>query len=267
MLRPLAKKLLGPPLRRALRDVATEWRIQQMHRDSSRKAATLVNGKPIRLNLGAGARHKPGWVNVDLFTPGADLRLDLRRPLPFPDASVEYIYIEHFFEHLGYPNTLDSAGWEHDPPGRPSEALALLRECLRVLQPGGTLDVLVPDAEMILMEYANRHRDGFPAYPWWGPKWCDTPMHCVNYVFRQGREHQYAYDFETLSRVIEQAGFVGIARRSFDPGLDAPNHEIGSLCVIARKPADIAQARADRHLDQRQPVERADAREGVSVLR
>jgi len=40
---------------------------------------------------------------------------------------------------------------------------------------------------------------------WWGPKWCDTPMHCVNYLFRQGREHKYAYDEETLHRVLHAA--------------------------------------------------------------
>jgi hypothetical protein len=60
-------------------------------------------------------------------------------------------------------------------------------------------------------------------------------MHCVNYVFRQGREHKYAYDEQTLARVLESAGFAEVVRRPFDPARDAANHEIGSLCMIATK--------------------------------
>ena len=80
---------------------------------------------------------------------------------------------------------------------------------------------------------------GVPAepglYAWWGPAWCDTPMHCVNYVFRQGCEHKYAYDEETLARVLEGVGFASVSRRSFNPSTDAPNHAVGSLCMVARK--------------------------------
>jgi predicted SAM-dependent methyltransferase len=237
MLRPLAKRLTSRSLWIALREVAQEWRIQQMHRASTRKARTLTGGQPLRLNMASGHHPKPGWVNIDLFAPTADLRLDLREPLPFPDNSVGYIYAEHFFEHLNYAELSDSAGWEGEGPGRPSEAMAFLRECRRVLAPGGILDIVVPDAEGIVQEYADRHASGFPKYEWWGPKWCDTPMHCVNYVFRQGREHKYAYDEQTLKRVMESAGFRTVARRPFEAGRDLPNHEIGSLCMVATKQA------------------------------
>jgi hypothetical protein len=67
-------------------------------------------------------------------------------------------------------------------------------------------------------------------------------MHCVNYVFRQGREHKYAYDEETLVRVVGDAGFVDVARRAFNPEMDAPNHKLGSLCVIGRKPAPASHS-------------------------
>ena len=57
------------------------------------------------------------------------------------------------------------------------------------------------------------------------------------YMFRQGREHKYAYDEETLIPVIAGMGFtdvLGGARN--DPAMDAPDHDVGSLCVVARKP-------------------------------
>jgi predicted SAM-dependent methyltransferase len=128
-------------------------------------------------------------------------------------------------------------GWTLETTDSPSEALGFLRECSRVLVVGGTLDIVVPDAEGLIGEYVKRHDSGFPRYEWWGPKWCDTAMHCVNYLFRQGRDHKYAYDFETLQSLLEKERFVDIVRRDFDPTLDAANHEIGSLCVVAKRPA------------------------------
>lgn len=239
-LRRLAKSKLPPPLRRALRELLNEWRIHRLHEASVKAAATLNGLAPLRLNLASGYRPKFGWVNVDLFAPQADLRLDLRRPMPFVDGQASHIYTEHFFEHLCHPSLADSNAWALESDGRPSDALSFLRECRRVLMPGGRLEIVVPDAELILTEYVNRHRDGFPANPWWGPTWCDTPMHCVNYVFRQGREHKYAYDGETLTRLLESTGFVDVTRRGFDPEMDAPNHELGSLCLFAHKPESSA---------------------------
>lgn len=236
MFRQWLKSQMSKSLRIALRQVATEWQIQRLHRSSSRRARLLAKPRPMRLNLASGVHSKPGWVNVDLFTPDADLRLDLREPLPFEDKSADFIYAEHFFEHLDYPNLVDSTGWALETPNASSEALGFLRECWRILVPGGVLDLAVPDAEGLIEQYVQRRDVPFSFQEWWGPKWCDTTMHCVNYLFRQGRQHKYAYDEETLRRVLESSGFVGVVRRGFDPSMDAPNHEIGSLFIQGTKP-------------------------------
>jgi predicted SAM-dependent methyltransferase len=110
--------------------------------------------------------------------------------------------------------------------------MTFLRECRRVLKDGSMLDLVVPDAEGQIEEYVRRGCIGLPD-EWWGPRWCDTPMHRLNYLFRQGREHKYAYDQETLSRMLMSAGFVRTSRRMYDPAIDHPNHEIGSLCMTA----------------------------------
>src|SRR5262249_49351420 len=171
------------------------------------RAARLRTGTGLlRLNLACGHVRKEGWTNVDLFGPNVELRLDLRRPLPFADSSAGDIYVEHFFEHLDYPNVAESTGWELEGPGRPSEALAFLRECQRVLAPGGVVDLVVPDAETMIGEYVARRGIVEHAVPWWGPVWCDTELRRVNYLFRQGREHRYAYDEETLSRILGSIG-------------------------------------------------------------
>jgi hypothetical protein len=81
-----------------------------------------------------------------------------------------------------------------------------------------------------------RHRDMPESeVDWWGPAWCDNWMHRLNYLFRQGREHKYAYDEDTLSQLLRKAQFGDVRRRPFNPAMDAPNHIIGSLCVTARK--------------------------------
>jgi predicted SAM-dependent methyltransferase len=216
----------------ALENVRFELYLRRLHRAGVRKAAALARTAPLRLNLGSGFHPKPGWINVDLIDGLSDLQLDLRERLPFADGSVAEIYTEHFFEHLAYAGSDDTLATELETPGRPSDALSLLRECRRVLVPGGRIDIGVPDAEVALQDYATGGR--LPLPDWWGPKWCDTAMHRVNYVFRQGREHHYAYDFETLQRTLESVGFTDVARRPFDPATDHRN-PTRSLFVSARK--------------------------------
>lgn len=229
-LRQTLKSTLSLPARNALRELARELRYQRLHRTAVRKAARLSLSPPPKLNLGCGENVKPGWLNVDLFKDTADLRLDLREPLPFPDGSIAFIYSEHVFEHLSYPQTHDSMGWSLETPGSPSEALQLLRESFRVLVPGGTFSVGVPDAERAVALYDRRR------YERWGPSWVDTPMHFLNYVFRQGREHKYAYDEDTLGKLLRSVGFVNVVKREFSPALDSEHRRNDTLYMEGVKP-------------------------------
>src|SRR5436309_15010871 len=84
--------------------------------------ATLAE-RPRCLQLGCGARFHPAWINLDLHPQHASVaRHDVTTPLSFPDRHFDAVYHAHLLEHLPRPH-----------------ALPFLRECLRVLRPGGIL--------------------------------------------------------------------------------------------------------------------------------
>ncbi len=89
------------------------------------------------LNLGCGGCFHPDWTNVDFKSTGKGIiAYDLTQGIPFPDNSFTVVYHSHLLEHL--PK---------------SSAEPFLRECYRVLQPGGILRVVVPDLEQIARLY------------------------------------------------------------------------------------------------------------------
>ena len=107
-----------------------------------RLRALVPGAQPLRLNLGCGARHHPAWLNLDVAPQSPDVHQhDLRDPLPFNDHSCAVVYCSHVLEHFARADA---------PP--------FLRECHRVLLPGGILRVVVPDLETIARLYV-RHLD------------------------------------------------------------------------------------------------------------
>ena len=179
----------------------------------------MQSSSPAKLHCGCGPRVKAGWINVDI-AEGADLHLDLREKLPFPDNSVSFIYSEHFFEHLEYPHDTGS----------------FLKDSLRVLIPKGRFRVGVPDTEWPVNAYVKGDDTYFQvARQRWHPASCDTKMHGINYHFRQGSEHKYAYDFETLAKLLSDAGFGRTERSPFDPALDSEQWKDCTLYVDAFK--------------------------------
>jgi predicted SAM-dependent methyltransferase len=204
----------------AVDNARQEWHISRQHKSGLRKVHLVLQRKENRLNLGCGPNPKPGWINIDLYDSHADLRLDLREKWPFADASVSHVYSEHVFEHFEL----------HE------EVAHFLSEARRVLQLGGLFDVGVPDTEWPLRAYGN------PGDPYWPfaktvhPEWCQTQLDHINYHFRQGKEHKYAWDYETLAMTLRKFGFTDIKRRDFDPALDAESRKTGTLYIRAIRP-------------------------------
>lgn len=98
-----------------------------------------AKAEPIRLEIGSGYYPTDGFTHLDLNpnAPGVDI-VGPAFPLDLPDASVSELRCIDVLEHIGYRHT--------------DEALA---EWARVLVPGGRMYVQVPDAENIMIDYAN----------------------------------------------------------------------------------------------------------------
>lgn len=158
--------------------------------------------KPYRLQLGCGPRVMPGWVNTDICQNSnltVDGILDLRRPFPLKNDSCLEIYSHHVFEHLSYPKS----------------AKHVLRESHRILVPNGKFRVVVPDLDLFLESY---HRPEWSSYMEWVLKTkhdeivFGTRAEIMNFLFRQGGEHQFTYDFKTICELLNVAGFKNIVK-------------------------------------------------------
>ena len=98
-----------------------------------------------RLNWGCGSHPGPGWVNSDLKAgPGIDISCDIRHGLPLADASFDYIASIHSMPEVPWPHLVPT-----------------LSELRRVLRPGGTLRLALPDLERAIAAYQREDREYF----------------------------------------------------------------------------------------------------------
>lgn len=98
---------------------------------------------PRQLDIGPDLKTLPGFEVLDVLAPGGPHPAEILRRLPYEDASFDLIHMAHVLEHVAWTHT--------------QEALA---ELLRVLRPGGVLEVWVPDALRIAEAFVNAERRG-----------------------------------------------------------------------------------------------------------
>jgi predicted SAM-dependent methyltransferase len=213
----------------------------------------------LKLHLGCGPTVVPGWENVDKSPsvylarfprlrrvlhragviddaqgkgfPSGIVHADVSRRLPYADGSASYVYSSHLIEHL--------SRWQ---------ALRFVRECRRVLRPGGIMRVATPDLNAIVEAYraVDRTSDGEQTR-------ADTMMaqlgmfrelqanHVQRLIHRvaSGSYHQWLYDSESLIRLLTEGGFnetrICSYRKGETPDLDQLEHRPESLIVEARR--------------------------------
>lgn len=155
----------------------------------------------LKVNLGCGDVSREGWIGIDSsFQSNADWYVDLRNGVPLGDQSCSHLFCEHFLEHLAYPEELKR----------------FLADCFRVLRDGGVFRIVVPDASKFMRAYCEGNQ-GFLKQ---ASAKSESPMEASNSIFYGDPlgEHHYAYDFDTLKRLLGTVGFKEVSLIEFRKG-------------------------------------------------
>lgn len=135
-----------------------------------------------RLHLGSGSRIIPGYDNLDADPiPGA---IKWWAPkLPYPDCSIEFIYTEHFIEHL------DKATQRE-----------LFKECDRVLIRGGTMRISTPNLSTIMNDFREHKFNWKYKEVGWVPETCSD---FLNEAMRSWG-HQFLWEEDNLCDFLNE---------------------------------------------------------------
>lgn len=168
----------------------------------------------MKLNLGCGPKHLPGFVNVDL--PGnwsgkePDVAADVTQPLPFDDGSADEIHAYHVIEHL-----------------ERFHVERVIDDWVRVLKPGGKLVLECPCLDKIIGHFRKAVETQKPLDPRltiWGlfgdPNYEEPAM-----------MHRWCYLLNELLAIVRQAGL--------EASHEAPQTHVAArdMRVVGIKPA------------------------------
>ena len=205
-----------------------------------------MTARRVKLNLGCGLVRPVGWTNTDsslnsliqksavgrriarglsrtVYDAGNATYMNLNRPWPFADRSVDVVYASHLFEHLTRRH-----------------ASIFLKEAFRTLRPGGVIRLVVPDLQELARRYVeqtgagnadasheflyclNLHRDG---------QYGDDrriPVRLVNRLQAYPSQHKYMYDRLSLGKRLSEAGFVEL----LDGSYGVSHHLAGEIAEV-----------------------------------
>lgn len=137
----------------------------------------ILDKKIVRLNLGSGQRPFKNFINVDSREQGykVDILTDVKSLPMFQDNSVDLIIAHHLFEHI-----------------RLNDQEQYVTEWYRVLKPGGTLAIFVPNLRALATKWLRGEIENFIFF-----------VNC--YGAYQGFEddtHKWGYDEKELARRV-----------------------------------------------------------------
>lgn len=176
-------------------------------RNAATHIESYMNRKniPHCLHLGCGGHMLTDWLNTDIVVPcrGDLIYLDATKKYPFTDQCIDYIFLEHMFEHVSL-----------------KQAVYLLCECKRVLKKDGVIRITLPDMQFLLDIYSSPEK--YKEYL----KWCtehflpeveelfpgEYPEVFVINNFYRDWGHQVIYDYKTLEMLLRKCGYSNIKR-------------------------------------------------------
>ncbi len=134
----------------------------------------VSEGNEVKLNIGGGKTDIPGYINVD-HLHGLEAY-----PLDYPDESVDEIRASHILEHFPFEQTQD-----------------VINDWVRVLKPGGSIKIAVPDLDKIWKFYGEEREVPIEGYLMGGHTNPDDA-------------HKAIFNSRKLGLLMEQAGLVSV---------------------------------------------------------
>jgi predicted SAM-dependent methyltransferase len=169
---------------------ALHRRVNAMTTARERKRAAKQLTRQSRLHLACGSNLLAGWANVDIDGASEVIKLDLTRSLPVASESIDFVFCEHFIEHISA-----------------SDAERLLREIRRCLRPGGVIRLSTPDLAVLVTHYRDQKLDTWHDVGW-TPQ---TPCRLLNEGLHSWG-HQFVYDQRELETLLGSVGFSAVRR-------------------------------------------------------
>lgn len=165
-----------------------------------------------KLHVGCGPAPIPGWINADINPLDHNvIKMDAAQRWPFRDSELDYVYSEHFIEHLSF-----------------DEALTFISEAHRCLKKGGTVRIATPNIKFLFHMDRDWNMDKtYRDYAKWSTEsFIDTkiihPVIVINNFFRNWG-HKFLWDPSLLRQVMVNAGFSNVyqccVNMSADPNL------------------------------------------------
>jgi methionine biosynthesis protein MetW len=151
------------------------------------------------------------WTLTDLYPTDPEVKKMDIRAIPYPDASVSAIYASHVLEHISFRETGET-----------------LNEWHRVLKPGGTLTINVPDFEWACERFLANYRHGKPTGSRHFQRYTDFWEIFFGNHQSNGEVHKAGFTRKTLLSVLKRSRFRKIrVENTFD------DHEMGVLVAQA----------------------------------
>lgn len=148
------------------------------------------------IHVGCGNVYLDGWINIDISSERADVIHDAHQPFPYEDHSIDFIYSEHFIEHL----TAD-------------EGVLFFKEMHRILKNGGVMRTATSDLGCLVFRYLYHWKE----QEWitkYGYSYIKTKAEMLNTCFYEWG-HKWIYNFEELERRLCLGGFNHVKRLKF----------------------------------------------------
>lgn len=186
--------------------------------------------KKNKVQIGGGSHYLNGFINIDVVKP-ADIIFDVRKNIPLPSQSINYIFTEHFLEHIDYPVSVFN----------------FFSEANRVLFKQGRLVVGVPDSGLVIKAYINKNKKFLKKIKnnWYSKriiiKYIDTGIDIVNLLIRDEdcdakyNPHFWGYDEVKLKKMFKDNGFKNIKKWIVDSSIASPKRKFCTLYIEGTK--------------------------------